>query len=196
MKPFVFATNNRHKLEEVAAILGDFAQIRSLSDIHCHTEIPETGTTLTENALQKAHFVFDNYHCDCFADDTGLEVEALGGEPGVFSARYAGETCNSAANIDKLLHNLSGKTNRKARFRTVIALIIDSKEHLFEGIIRGEIIEKRRGTNGFGYDSVFVPEGYDCTFAELPAATKNAISHRAKAMEKLAQFLNNKQKQK
>jgi XTP/dITP diphosphohydrolase len=185
----VFATNNKHKLSEVTSIVsGDF-HIVSLSDIGCSEDIPETADTLEGNALLKARYVKDNYGYDCFADDTGLEVEALDGAPGVYSARYAGPTCDSQANIRKLLQQLHGITNRKARFRTVIALIQGSKEHLFEGIINGNITKSPHGANGFGYDPVFIPDGYSETFAELSEKAKNAISHRAKAVHKLSEFL-------
>lgn len=189
MKKFVFATNNLHKLEEVNAIIDDKIELLTLNDINCHTDIPETADTLEGNALIKAKFIYDNYHKDCFGDDTGLEVEALNGEPGVYSARYAGEGHDSEANIKKLLHNLEGVANRKARFRTVFALIADGKEHYFEGIINGEIIKVRKGTAGFGYDSIFVPEGYTQTFAEMGNNIKNKISHRAIATQKLCKFL-------
>jgi len=185
----VFATNNIHKLAEVKAIVsGDFTII-SLSDIHCSEDIPETADTLEENAFLKARYVKENYGYDCFADDTGLEVEALDGAPGVYSARYAGPAHDSRANIEKLLHALSGKTDRNAQFRTVIALIRNDNEYLFEGIINGHITESPRGTNGFGYDPVFVPDGWQDTFAEMSEQAKNAISHRAKAVRKLAEFL-------
>ena len=189
MKKFVFATNNAHKLKEVAAIVGHQIELLSLEDIGCHDDIPETSDTLEGNALQKAKYVYERYHIDCFADDTGLEVEALDGAPGVYSARYAGEGHNSEENIRKLLHELEGKDNRKARFRTVFALIINGKEHLFEGVVRGEIIRHRRGTSGFGYDPVFVPEGYTETFAEMGNEEKNKISHRAHAVQKLCAYL-------
>lgn len=190
MKKFVFATNNIHKLREVAAIVGHQIELLSLNDIGCHDDIPETSETLEGNALLKARYVYERYHTNCFADDTGLEVEALGGAPGVYSARYAGEGHNSEENIKKLLHELEGKDNRKARFRTVFALIINGKEHLFEGIVRGEIIARKRGTSGFGYDPVFVPEGFTQTFAEMSDGQKNKISHRALAVGKLCKFLN------
>ena len=190
MKKFVFATNNAHKLKEVAAIVGHQIELLSLEDICCHDDIPETSDTLEGNALQKAKYVYELYHIDCFADDTGLEVEALDGAPGVYSARYAGEGHNSEENIRKLLHELEGKDNRKARFRTVFALIINGKEHLFEGIVKGEIIATKRGTSGFGYDPVFVPEGFTQTFAEMSDAQKNKISHRAIGVNKLCKFLN------
>lgn len=186
----VFATNNAHKLEEVAAILGDKVELLSLNDINCHEDIPETADSLEGNALLKSLFVYQNYGLDSFGDDTGLEVEALNGAPGVYSARYAeGEGHDAQANMRKLLHELEGKENRKAQFRTVISLILNRKEYLFEGVIKGEIIRERRGNSGFGYDPVFVPEGYDQTFAELGNEIKNKISHRALAVQKLCEFL-------
>lgn len=189
-RKFVFATNNAHKLEEVTAILGNRIELLSLKDIHCHVDIPETADTLEGNALLKAQYIFENYQMDCFADDTGLEVEALNGEPGVYSARYAGDGHNAEANMLKLLQNMEGIENRKAQFRTAFALIINGKEHLFEGIIKGEIIKTRRGNSGFGYDPIFVPEGYSQTFAEMGNELKNKISHRAIAANKLCKFLN------
>ena len=185
----VVATNNPHKLKEIASILGQEIELLSLKDIQCFADIPETADTLEGNARQKAMYIYENYGMDCFADDTGLEVEALGGAPGVFSARYAGEGHDSEANMQKLLKELAGKENRKAQFRTVICLIRNGKEHLFEGIVKGEIIQEKRGGEGFGYDPIFVPEGYDLTFAELGDDVKNTISHRARAVEKLCQFL-------
>jgi len=186
---FVFATNNMHKLSEVKDIVsGEFAILR-LSDIQCSEDIPETADTLEGNALLKARYVKENYGYNCFADDTGLEVEALDGAPGVHSARYAGHAHNSCANIEKLLYALSGKTNRKAQFRTVIALIWNGNEQLFEGIVNGCITELPRGANGFGYDPVFQPDGWQETFAEMSEQAKNAISHRAKAVHQLADFL-------
>ena len=187
----VVATNNAHKLKEIAAILGQEIELLSLKDIQCFADIPETADTLEGNARQKAMYIYENYGMDCFADDNGLEVEALGGAPGVFSARYAGEGHDSEANMQKLLKELAGKENRKAQFRTVICLIRNGKEHLFEGIVKGEIIQEKRGGEGFGYDPIFVPEGYDLTFAELGDDVKNTISHRARAVEKLCQFLLN-----
>ena len=189
-RKLVFATNNAHKLEEVAAILGDQVELLSLNDIGCQTDIPETAETLEGNALLKSSYIYKNYHLDCFADDTGLEVEALNGAPGVYSARYAeGEGHDAQANMLKLLHELDGKENRKAQFRTAISLILDGKEYLFEGVIKGEIIKEKRGDSGFGYDPVFMPEGYDRTFAELGNDIKNQISHRALAVRKLCEFL-------
>lgn len=191
MKKIVFATNNKHKLDEVRAILGDNYEVLSLEDIGCHEDIPETGTTLKDNAWQKASYIFNKYNMECFADDTGLEVEALGGEPGVYSARYAGgEGHNSEANMAKLLKNLEDKDNRKARFCTIICLMTaDNKITYLEGIVNGEIIKERRGGTGFGYDPIFQPEGYDKTFAELGSEVKNKISHRARAVAKLAEYL-------
>ena len=177
-RKLVFATNNAHKLEEVAAILGDQVELLSLNDIGCQTDIPETAETLEGNALLKSSYIYKNYHLDCFADDTGLEVEALNGAPGVYSG---GEGHDAQANMLKLLHELDGKENRKAQFRTAISLILDGKEYLFEGVIKGEIIKEKRGDSGFGYDPVFMPEGYDRTFAELGNDIKNQISHRALA---------------
>lgn len=179
-RKLVFATNNAHKLEEVAAILGDQVELLSLNDIGCQTDIPETAETLEGNALLKSSYIYKNYHLDCFADDTGLEVEALNGAPGVYSARYAGgEGHDAQANMLKLLHELDGKENRKAQFRTAISLILDGKEYLFEGVIKGEIIKEKRGDSGFGYDPVFMPEGYDRTLPnwEMISRTKSAIVH-------------------
>ena len=236
MNKIVFATNNQHKLEEIRSILGDDFEVLSLSDIGCHEDIPETSDTLEGNAMQKAQYVFDKYGYDCFADDTGLEVDALGGEPGIYSARYAaldGDDSishDSEANMAKLLRKLEGVENRKARFRTVIALIThpqslpkggksdmisvnkgnqtslpsggieggynpsprEGQRVGFEGIVNGSIISERRGGEGFGYDPIFQPEGYDKTFAELGSEIKNHISHRARAVEKLAHYLKEK----
>ena len=236
MNKIVFATNNKHKLEEIRSILGDDFEVLSLSDIGCHEDIPETSDTLEGNAMQKAQYVFDKYGYDCFADDTGLEVDALGGEPGIYSARYAaldGDDSishDSEANMAKLLRKLEGVENRKARFRTVIALIThpqslpkggksdmisvnkgnqtslpsggieggynpsprEGQRVGFEGIVNGSIIRERRGGEGFGYDPIFQPEGYDQTFAELGSEIKNHISHRARAVEKLAHYLKEK----
>ena len=180
MRTLVFATNNKHKLDEVRKITSGQVEIVSLSDIQCHDEIPETADTLEGNALQKARYIHTHFQTDCFADDTGLEVEALNGAPGVYSA---------------LLADLEGESNRKARFRTVIALILDGKEYLFEGIVNGRIIEEKKGSAGFGYDPIFVPDGYNQTFAELGDDIKNRISHRAMATHKLAEFLSNIPKQ-
>ena len=208
----VFATNNEHKLSEIRAILGPSFEVVSLADIGCHEDIPETGTTLEENALMKAEYIYNKYHLSCFADDTGLEVEALNGAPGVYSARYAamattvpagdpaGVSHDSEANMARLLRELANNNNRKARFRTVIALI-EKKDvcpcgctsiklvHQFEGIVNGEITQEKSGAEGFGYDPIFRPDGYDKTFAELGTDIKNQISHRARATKKLAEFL-------
>lgn len=189
MRTLVFATNNKHKLDEVRKITSGQVEIVSLSDIQCHDEIPETADTLEGNALQKARYIHTHFQTDCFADDTGLEVEALNGAPGVYSARYAGPGHDSEANMRKLLHELEGKENRKAQFRTVISLILDGKEYQFEGIVKGEILHERRGEAGFGYDPIFRPEGYDRSFAELGNEVKNRISHRARAVAKLSEFL-------
>ena len=208
----VFATNNEHKLSEIRAILGPSFEVVSLADIGCHEDIPETGKTLEENALMKAEYVYNKYHLSCFADDTGLEVEALNGAPGVYSARYAamattfpadspaGISHDSEANMARLLRELANNNNRKARFRTVIALI-EKKDvcpcgctsikvvHQFEGIVNGEITQEKSGAEGFGYDPIFRPDGYDKTFAELGLDIKNQISHRARATQTLAEYL-------
>lgn len=189
MKEMVFATNNRHKLNEIKEITNGRLHLLGLRDIGCHEEIEETGSTLEENALIKARYVKNKYGYDCFADDTGLEVDALGGVPGVYSARYAGEGCKPEDNIAKLLGALTGIENRTARFRTVIALIYNGEEYFFEGEIKGKITTEKQGGDGFGYDPIFMPEGYDKTFAELGNEIKNNISHRALAMEKLVTFL-------
>lgn len=188
-KKLVFATNNQHKLQEVRAIINNEFEIMSLKDINCTDDIPETTDTFQGNALQKAHYIKDKYGFDCFADDSGLEVEALGGAPGVHSARYATNGHDHKANIAKLLKEMDGKENRAAQFRTVAALIINGEEHLFEGIIKGTIKTEEHGVNGFGYDPVFQPEGYDMTFAEMSEEEKNKISHRAIAMGKLCKYL-------
>ena len=185
----VFATNNRHKLNEVRAIVGDKVEVLSLNDIGCHDDIPETADTLQGNALIKARYIYEKFGVDCFADDTGLEVEALDGAPGVFSARYAGEECDSEANMQKLLQNLTGKSNRNAQFRTVIALIIKGEEKLFNGIVKGTITEEKRGDSGFGYDPVFVPEGFSESFAQMSGDMKNSISHRYRATLELSNYL-------
>lgn len=189
MQQLVFATNNRHKLEEVAAKVGDKIQLLTLNDIGCTDDIEETGTTFHENASIKSHYIFEKYKLNCFGDDSGLEIDALNGEPGVYSARYAGEHGNHAANISKVLLNLTGETNRKARFRTVISLIWNGEEHFFDGTVEGTIRTSPSGTDGFGYDPIFEPAGYQITFAEMSMEQKNSISHRAKAMEKLISFL-------
>lgn len=192
MKAFCFATNNTHKIQEIRALLGPSFVLKNLKDVGCAEELPETQATIEGNARQKARYVFDQYHVSCFADDTGLEVEALNGEPGVFSARYAGEQRNDHDNINLLLSKLSGQSNRKARFKTVISLVDEGHEESFEGIIHGTIISARSGTNGFGYDPVFKPDGYDKTFAEMELTEKNLISHRALAVKKLVNFLRQK----
>lgn len=187
----VFATNNAHKLDEIRAILGNKIEILSLNDIDCHDEIPETADTLEGNALQKAMYIKEHYSYDCFADDTGLEVSALGGAPGVHTARYAENTDHdSEANMNKLLKELEGKNDRSAQFRTVIALLLNGEQHLFEGIVKGDILTEKRGSEGFGYDPVFSPEQYSESFAELGAEVKNKISHRARAVAKLVEYLN------
>ncbi|MCD7721182.1 MAG: non-canonical purine NTP diphosphatase [Prevotellaceae bacterium] len=194
MKQLVMATNNEHKLREIRQILGNEYQVLGLADIGCHEEIPETCLTLEGNALQKARYVWERYKLDCFADDTGLEVEALAGEPGVFTARYGalngyGAEHDSDANIRCLLDRLKGVRNRRARFRTVIALIQGGEERLFEGVVEGRITTELRGTDGFGYDPVFEPEGTGLTFAEMGHEEKNRISHRAVAVRKLIDYL-------
>lgn len=189
MKKLIFATNNEHKLEEVKSLLSTRYAILGLKDIGDDTDIPETGDTLEENAMIKAEYIWNNYGYNCFADDTGLEVEALNNAPGVYSARYAGEQKSAVANMEKLLSELENKNNRKARFRTVIALILDGKRYLFEGKVEGIITHFPEGTAGFGYDPIFQPNGYDKTFAELGIDVKNKISHRAKAIQELALFL-------
>ena len=188
-RKIVFATNNQHKLDEIRKITEGKIEILSLNDIGSHDEIEETGSTLEENALIKARFIKNKCGYDCFAEDTGLEVEALGNAPGVYSARYAGDACRDEDNIKKLLDNLKGIANRKARFRTVIALLMNNEEYFFEGEIKGHIIDEKRGFAGFGYDPIFVPEGYDQTFAELGEEIKNRISHRSIATQKLVDFL-------
>ncbi len=184
-----FATNNRKKIEEVKAALGPEFELVSLQEVGCFDELPETGDTLDHNAFQKARYVKEHFGVDCFADDTGLEVEALNGAPGVYSGRFAGEPRSDERNIDLLLEKMEGKSNRKARFRTVIALILEGKEYQFDGIAEGEILDRRVGEKGFGYDPVFTPVGFDRTFAELSMEEKNEISHRGKAIKVLADFL-------
>jgi XTP/dITP diphosphohydrolase len=187
-----FATNNEHKLEEARDIAGEGFSIVSLTEINCFEELPETRPTLEGNSLQKSEFVFQKYHVPCFADDTGLEVEALNGEPGVFSARYAGDHKNSDDNIDLLLKKLENSANRKARFRTVITVVgLAEKPIYFEGVVSGTITRTRLGTSGFGYDPVFVPEGYDVTYAQMSLQKKSELSHRAIAVKKLERFLKN-----
>ena len=185
----VFATNNKHKLQEVRDIVGNRVEVLSLSDIGCCDDIPETADTLQGNALIKARHIYGKYGIDCFADDTGLEVEALGGAPGGYSARYAGEECDSEANMRKLLENLTGKSNRNAQFRTVIALIIDGKEMLFDGIVKGTIATEKKGDSGFGYDPIFIPEGHTESFAQMSGEMKNSMSHRFRATQQLGDYL-------
>jgi XTP/dITP diphosphohydrolase len=187
-----FATNNEHKLAEVQKMLPDTIKLKTLAQVGCMEELPETQTTLEGNARQKAQYVFEHFEINCFADDTGLEVEALNGEPGVYSARYAGEQRNNQDNIKLLLEKLQGQANRKARFRTVVTLVLDGEYFDFEGTVEGKIIEAVRGSEGFGYDPVFVPDGYDKTFAEMTGEEKNQISHRGKAIAKLVTYLREK----
>ena len=185
----VFATNNQHKLEEVQQLIGSKFHLKSLADIHCWDDIPETGTTFEENAGQKSKYIFDRFALNCFADDSGLEVDALNNEPGIYSARYSG-TRDSEQNMYLVLEKLGNSTNRKARFVTVISLLMDGKEYLFEGTINGQIAHRPSGKKGFGYDPIFIPDGYAITFADLDSSEKNRISHRARAMQKLIEFLN------
>ena len=188
----VFATNNRNKLKEVQALVLEPIQLLSLEDIDCLEDIPETQPTIEGNAIQKIEYLKKHYNIDGFADDTGLEVKALHGEPGVFSARYAGDQRNAQDNMDKLLKNLEGKTNRSAQFKTVIALTLKGQLHTFTGICKGTILTEKRGDQGFGYDPIFQPDGYEQTFAEMDLALKNQIGHRGKAIQQLVQFLNKK----
>ncbi len=192
MKKLVFATNNAHKLREINEMLSGEFELLSLNDIGCLDEIPETGETLETNATQKSSYIWNKYAIDCFADDTGLEIEALNNEPGVYSARYAGESKSAEANVEKVLEKMEGMTNRNARFRCVISLIVNGKETQFEGVVNGKIIDERRGSTGFGYDPIFVPNGHSHTFAEMAPDEKNNISHRGNAFEKLAKYLKEK----
>jgi len=185
----VFATNNPNKLSELQALVPQGIEILSLKEINCNEELPETNPTLEGNALQKAQYVYQNYGFNCFADDTGLEIEALGGAPGVYSARYAGEDCKAEDNMKKVLTKLENKDNRNAKFRTVIALIIKGKENLFEGECNGKITKTKSGAEGFGYDPIFTPEGNEITFAEMSKQEKGVISHRGKAVKQLVGFL-------
>ncbi len=187
----VFATNNSNKLYEVQKLLGQNIKLLNLSDIGCYADLPETHQTLEENAEEKARYIYNNFKINCFADDTGLEVDALNNAPGVYSARYAGEEKNSEANMDKILYELNGEKNRKARFKTVIFLIINNETYTFKGIVNGIITTTKKGSGGFGYDPIFQPEGYNKTFAELSMEEKNKISHRAMATNKLIDFLTN-----
>lgn len=186
----VFATNNLNKLQEIQHKLDGQIELLGLKDIGCEEEIPETAPTLEGNALQKAMYVYEKYGFDCFADDTGLEIEVLNGEPGVYSARYAGEAKDAQANMDKVLEKLENEANRKARFRTVIAVVIGGKSTLMDGEVKGTILREKRGSEGFGYDPIFQPEGYTTSFAEMDLIEKNKISHRARAVQKLVTFLN------
>jgi XTP/dITP diphosphohydrolase len=190
MQQLVFATNNAHKLTEVQVAVAGKIKLLSLNDIACHDDIEETGSTFEENAAIKSHFIYNKYQINCFADDSGLEIDALNGEPGVYSARYAGEHGNHAANNQKVLEQLEGVANRKARFVTIISLIWNDEEHFFEGTVEGTIRPELSGSDGFGYDPIFEPDGFDITFAEMTLAQKNAISHRGRAVEKLVEFLN------
>ncbi len=183
------ATNNAHKIEEIESLVPDTVGLVSLAEVGCREELPETGDTLEANSRQKAQYVWDHYGVNCFADDTGLEVEALRGEPGVYSARYAGPQRDARANMELLLRKLEGEENRRAQFRTCITLILDGETYQFEGVVRGAILGAPRGTGGFGYDPLFVPDGYAQTFAEMDLAEKNRISHRARAVERLIRFL-------
>lgn len=186
----VFATNNKHKLDEINHMLKNTGiELFSLKDIGCEEDIPETADTLEGNALQKASYIFDKFHMNCFADDTGLEVDSLNGRPGVYSARYAGEGCTFEDNINKLLSEMNSAKDRKASFKTVIALIIEGKVHYFNGEVKGNITTEKHGLNGFGYDPVFMPEGYNITFAEMDSSTKNSLSHRFHATNNLIKFL-------
>lgn len=187
----IFATNNAHKLEEVQAMVGDKFILKSLADIGCTDDIPETGVTFQENAQQKTDYLCSRYHVDCFGDDSGLEVDALNGEPGVYSARYSGSR-DMEQNIDLVLSKLGDSSKRTARFKTVISLFLHGEQHFFEGSVEGRIIDQRIGTEGFGYDPIFIPDGYTQTFAEMSLAEKNRISHRAKAIAKLVAFLKEK----
>lgn len=192
MKKLVFATNNKHKLEEVSTLIQNHFELLSLADIKCFEEIEEPHNTLIDNAFEKASFVYNRYNYNCFADDTGLEIDALDGKPGVYSARYAGENCTFEDNVNKVLEEMKGKKLRTARFKTIIALIIDGKKYSFEGVVEGVITEKpSQGNEGFGYDPIFRPLGYSETFAQMPLEEKNKISHRGLASQKLIEFLKN-----
>lgn len=192
MQSIVFATSNPNKIKEVSQQLGGKIEILGLEDIGCREEIPEPHPTIQANALEKATYVHKNYKVDCFSEDSGLEVDALGGEPGVYSARYAGPAHDDEANMSLLLANLKGEEERQARFRTVIALILDGETHTFEGVVEGHIIHHKKGHQGFGYDPIFMPEGYNRTFAQMPPEEKNEISHRGKAVRQLIAFLEDK----
>ncbi len=185
-----FATNNKNKVKEISALLPDAFEVLSLKAVACHEELPENQTTLAGNSLEKARYLYDNYKINCFADDTGLEIEALGGAPGVYSARFAGEGRSSEDNMRLVLKKLKHEENRKAQFRTVITLIIDGNSHQFEGVVKGKIAKEKSGEKGFGYDPIFIPEGFSKSFAEMISTEKNGISHRGKAIEKLIEYLN------
>lgn len=187
----IFATQNQHKAKEIQALLPSEFEVLTLNDIDITEDIPETSATLEGNASQKSHYVKEHFSLDCFSDDTGLEITALNNEPGVYSARYAGPSRNANDNMNLVLTKLANKTDRTAQFRTVISLILEGKEHLFEGVVKGRIIEEKRGLDGFGYDPIFVPDGQNKTFAELTVDEKNKLSHRARAFEKMIRFLNN-----
>lgn len=189
MRKLIFATNNKHKLGEVSEMLDGIVEVQSLDEAGLHGEIPETADTLQGNALQKAQWVWERTHCDCFADDTGLEVDALGGAPGVYSARYAGEHCSFDDNINKLLTALDGNANRQAQFRTVVCLIESGAPRYFEGKVEGDILTERYGEGGFGYDPVFMPKRFAVSFAEMPTEIKNMISHRGMAVKELVKYL-------
>lgn len=194
MQQLVFATNNAHKLQEVQAKAGDKIKLLSLDDINCHDDIAETGLTFNENASIKSQYIYKLYNLNCFGDDSGLEIDALNNEPGIYSARYAGKHGDHEANMDKVLDKLRGVANRKARFRTVISLIWNGEEHFFEGTVPGTIRTERCGSEGFGYDPIFQPDGYDITFAEMSMDEKNSISHRGRAVDQLIAFLNTQTK--
>ena len=189
MRTLVFATNNKNKIKEINHLFSNSIELLSLEDINCKEEIPETTDTIEGNALQKARYVYEKYGYNCFADDTGLEIENLNNAPGIYSARYAGNHKSSEDNMKKVLSELEDSTNREAQFKTVISLIIDGKETLFEGIVKGVITENKSGSEGFGYDPIFQPKGYDITFSEMNLAEKNKISHRGKAVRRLADYL-------
>lgn len=192
MQPIVFATGNPNKVSEVSQLLEDKIEIQSLQDIGCDEVLPETSPTIAGNASEKAWYVHSNYKVNCFSEDTGLEVDVLNGEPGVYSARYAGPAHDDEANMSLLLVNMKGEEDRKARFHTVISLIIDGKEHQFEGIVEGQIIHHKKGNQGFGYDPIFMPDGFNRTFAQMSAEEKSSISHRGQAVRKLVEFLKTK----
>ncbi|HXI00489.1 MAG TPA: RdgB/HAM1 family non-canonical purine NTP pyrophosphatase [Sphingobacteriaceae bacterium] len=186
----VFATNNQHKIEEVQHLVGSLISLKSLNDINCNEDIPETGATFKENASQKSHYIFEHYHTNCFSDDSGLIIDALHGEPGVYSARYSG-TRDMEQNLQLVLNRMKDVENRSARFKTVISLILNGEEYIFEGVAEGTITPSKNGSHGFGYDPIFQPEGYNITFAEMDLGEKNRISHRAKAIKELVAFLKN-----